>query len=164
MSAAGSNPQRRTVGADLFEATPQPLGQWALASPLLLFLGWVWLDLFGHYSPVSWRWLDILLGGALLIFAVILPLGLLAHRLVTSFPRLFQNAGWDVQPAETVRESEMYMVRYAPRARHRAPTTWARLWIRAAQGWVYLEIAAVLVGGLLMIPLFLSATGFGFGS
>lgn len=154
---------RRAVPADLIEATPWTVGNWLLASPLLLFVGWAWLDLFVHYSPVSWRWLDTLLGLAAYLFLFILPLGLLGHRVVTAFPRLFQNAGWDVQPLEPVSEREQYMVRYVPQRRQRAPATWARLWARAAQGWVYLEIAAILVGGILMIPLFFSATNFGFG-
>lgn len=163
MSLAEPKPARRTVAADLTEATPAPLGQWLLASPLLLFLGWYWIDLFSYYSPIASRLIDALLGAAVLLLLVILPLGLLAHRLVTALPTLFQNAGWDVHPIEPVREAEQYAVKYQPRRRSRARTTWGRLWIRAAQGWVYLEIAAVLVGGIVMIPLFLSAVDFGFG-
>jgi hypothetical protein len=37
------------------------------------------------------------------------------------------------------------------------------VWIRAAQGWVYLEIIAIFVGAIAMIPLFFSAVDFGFG-
>jgi hypothetical protein len=163
MTVAKGRPERRTVPADLVEATPAPLGQWLLASPLVLYLGWLWVDVFAYYSPIPWRWLDWLLGIAVYAFGVLLPLGLLAHRAVTTLPRLFQNAGWNVVPRESVREAEQYTVRYTPHSRHRAPATWARLWARAAQGWVYLEIAAVLIGGLLLIPLFLSVSEFGFG-
>jgi hypothetical protein len=44
--------ERRQVPADLIEATPgnNGLWQWLLASPLLLLLGWTWVDLFAHYS------------------------------------------------------------------------------------------------------------------
>lgn len=164
MSVAESRPGRKSVPADLHEATPGAAGQWLLASPLLVFLAWTWLDLFRHYSPIPWLWLDSIIGGGLLLLAVVLPLGLLAHRAVTSLPRLFQNAGWDVHPVEPVRDAEKYLVKYEPRARHRAATTWGRLWLRAAQGWVYLEILVVLLGGLLLIPIFLSASRFGFGS
>jgi hypothetical protein len=155
--------ERRKVQADLIEATPSATGYWLLASPLLVFAGWSWLDLFNYLSPVPWRWLDILLGLGVYLLLIILPLGVLAHWLVTALPRLFQNTGWDVQPVEPVSEAEMYMVRYVPRKRQRAPTTWQRLWLRAAQGWVYLEITAIFVGAVLMIPLFFSATDYGFG-
>lgn len=151
------------VSADLVEASPSALGQWILAAPFVAFLAWTWLDLFAHYSPIPWRWLDLILGAAIFLFALLLPLGLAAHRLVTSFPRLFQYAGWDVQPVEPVREAEQYLVRFVPRHRQRAANDWPRLWTRAAQGWVYLEIFAILAGGLLMIPIFLSASEFGFG-
>ncbi len=163
MTVAKGSPGRRTVPADLVEATPWTTGQWLLASPLVVYLGWLWVDLFVYYSPVPWRWLDTLLAIAAYLFVLLLPLGLLAHRAVTALPRLFQNAGWDVVPLEAVREAEQYTVRYVPQARRRAPTSWARLWMRAAQGWVYLEIAAVLLGGLLLIPLMMSAGDFGFG-
>ncbi len=155
--------ERRKVQADLIEATPRAWGHWLLASPMLVFMGWLWLDLFNHYSPIAWRWLDSILGMAAYLALVVLPLGVAAHYLVTSFPRIFQNAGWDVQPVELVREAEQYMVRYTPRRRLRAATTWQRLWLRAAQGWVYLEICAIFVGAIVMIPLFFSATEFGFG-
>ncbi len=164
MSNADTKPQTRQVAANLVEASPSQVGQWLLASPLIVYLGWLWLDIFNHYSPIPWRWLDMILGAALYLFVFILPLGLLAHRFVASFPRIFQNAGWDVVALEPVRESEQYTVRYVAKARTFAPTTQSRLWLRAAQGWVYLEIFAILAGGLLLIPIFLSATRFGFGS
>ena len=66
-------------------------------------------------------------------------------------PWLFQNAGWDVQPLEPVREAEQYVVRYQIRQRHRAPTNWSRTWLRVGQGWVYIEIFVILAGGVLMI-------------
>ncbi len=161
---AGGRPQRRAVRANLIETTPggDAIGHWLLASPLLLFVAWLWVDVFAHYSPLP-RPVDWLLGGALYLLLFVLPLGLLAHRLVTSLPRLFQNAGWDVQPLERVSEAEQYAVRYLPQARLRAPTTWPRLWMRAAQGWVFLEIAVIFAGAVAMIPLFFSATDFGFG-
>jgi hypothetical protein len=155
--------QRRKVAADLVEATPGMFGHWLLASPILLFLGWVWLDLFNHFSPIPWRWLDGMLGVAAYIFFLVLPLGVAAHYLVTSFPRIFQNTGWDVQPLELVREAEQYTVRYIPRRRIRAAATWSRLVLRAGQGWVYLEILAIFVGAAVMIPLFFSVTEYGFG-
>jgi len=155
--------ERRQVLADLIEATPSPLGQWLLASPLLGFVLWAWVDLFAHYSPLPWYWLDALLGTLLFLAVVVLPFGWLAHRLVTAVPRLFQQAGWDVQPLEPVREQELYLVRYRFQARHRAQHSWSRQWLRAAQGWVYIEIAAILLGGILVIPLFFSAVDFGFG-
>jgi hypothetical protein len=136
---------------------------WLLASPLLAFVLWAWVDLFAHFSPLPWYWVDALLGAVIFAGAAVLPLGWLAHRLVTAAPRLFQHAGWDIQPLEPVREQEMYLVRYTYQARHRAPNTWRRQWLRAAQGWVYIEIATILIGGVLMIPIFLSAVDFGFG-
>ena len=58
--------ERRQVPADLVEATPgnRGLWQWLLASPLLLLLGWTWVDLFAHFSPLRWFWHDALLGVA----------------------------------------------------------------------------------------------------
>ena len=35
--------------------------------------------------------------------------------------------------------------------------------MRAAQGWVYLEIAAIFIGAIAMIPIFFSVSEFGFG-
>lgn len=154
---------RRKVRANLIEATPGAAGQWILASPFLVFVGWLWIDIVSALLPLPWRWLAVVVSILLYLGLIVLPLGMLAHRIVTSLPRLFQNAGWDVQPLEAVRESEQYTVHYQPVDRLRAPRTWSRLWLRAAQGWVYLEIAALLIGAVLMIPLFLSASSFGFG-
>jgi hypothetical protein len=160
-----ARPTRREVAADLIETTPERGGlfYWVLASPLLLFLTWAWIDLFAHYSPITWYWLDVLLGLLLLALVVVLPLGLGAFYLVTALPRVFGHAGWDVQPLEAVREAEMHMVRYRYRARRRAASSWRQAWVRAAQGWVYLEIAAILLGGVLIVPIFFSASDFGFG-
>jgi hypothetical protein len=94
---------------------------------------------------------------------VVLPLGWLAHRVVTALPVLFQKAGWDVHPLEPVREAEQYLVYYVPQRRQRAANTWPRAWLRAAQGWVYLEIAAILAAGIMLVPLFFSALDAGFG-
>ena len=107
----------RDVPADLVEATPGAgaLGQWLLASPLLIFLAWAWVDLFSHYSPLPWYWLDALLALVLFAFVIVLPLGVLAHALVTAVPSLFQKAGWDVHPLEPVAEREQYLVRYVAR-------------------------------------------------
>jgi hypothetical protein len=156
--------ERRTVTADLVESTPgaNGLGYWLLASPMILFLVWVWGDVFAYYSPLP-RLLDWIVGILLFVVLFILPLGYLAHRLVTSVPRLVGHAGWDVVPLEPVSEAEQYMVRYAYQDRHRALRTWGRAWLRAAQGWVYLEIIAIFVGAVAMIPLFFSAVDFGFG-
>lgn len=160
-----SNVSLREVPADLVEATPDSgaLGQWLLASPLIVFLAWLWVDLFVHYSPLPWYWVDVLLGLSLFALMVVLPLGVLAHAIVTAAPRLFQKAGWDVQPLEAVTEQEQYLVRYVPQRRHRAPTSWKRLWLRAAQGWVYWEIFVILAGAIAAVPLFLSVMDFGFG-
>lgn len=158
-----ANIERREVPADLIEATPDALGMWLLASPLLLFILWAWVDIFALLSPIPWYWLDALIGALIFLFVVVLPFGWLAHRLVTLAPWLFQHAGWDVQPLEPVSEREMYLVRYVYRARRRALDDWRRQWLRAAQGWVYIEITVILLGGVLMIPLFFSAVDFGFG-
>ena len=157
--------ERRQVPADLIEATPgnHGLGQWLLASPLLILLGWVWVDIFTYYSPLPWLAVDAILGVAVYLFVVVTPLGWLAHRLVTSFPRLFQKAGWDVHPLEPVSDAEQYLVHYLPHQRLRAANNWSRTWLRAAQGWVYLEIAAILAAGIMLVPLFFSAIDAGFG-
>lgn len=162
---ATHKPKRRVVPADLIETTPDAGAafHWALAAPLLLFLAWIWVDVFTHYSPVRPFWLDV--GLAALAYAVVfvLPLGVAAHRAVTAAPRLFQHAGWDLRPLEPVASEEQYLVRYTYRERRRAPGSWRRWLMRAAQGWVYLEIATIFTGAVLMIPLFFSATEFGFG-
>lgn len=165
MSDTPSKPTRRTVPARLTEATPDRagLGQWALASPMLIFVGWLAVDIFSAVSPIPWRWLDILLGSVLYVLLIVLPLGMAAHWLVTAFPRPFQHSGWDVTPLEPVPQAEIYMVRYDYVELFRAETTWSRRWLRAAQGWVYLEIFAIFAGAILMIPLFFSAAEFGFG-
>jgi hypothetical protein len=162
---AVERPVRRKVRADLIETTPDGRGvyYWLLAAPLIVFTGWLWIDLFAFYSPIPWYWLDAAAGVLIFSALIVLPIGVAGHALVTSLPRLFQHAGWDVQPLEPVKPEEQYMVRYAFEARRRAGNTWSRWWLRAAQGWVYLEIAVILVGGVLMIPLFFSATEFGFG-
>jgi hypothetical protein len=157
---------RRQVPALLIESSPPANGlfYWILASPMILFVGWFWVDLFAYFDPLPWYWLDFILGVIIYIFLILLPLGYGAHRLVTSLPKLFQNAGWDVQPLEDVRPEEMYSVNYLYTGVERAPTTWDRIWMRAAQGWVYIEIAAILIGAIAIIPLFFSAVEFGFGS
>ncbi len=160
-----STPTRRTVPARLVEATPERggLGQWLLASPMLVFVGWQMVDIFSVLSPIPWRWLDLILGTALYVGVVVLPLGIAAHRLITAFPRLFQHSGWDVIPLEPVDPAEIYMVNYDYVEQIRAQRDGPRLWLRAAQGWVYLEIFAIFAGAILMIPLFFSVAEFGFG-
>ncbi len=155
----------RMVSADLVEADSENLGisHWLLASPMLLFLAWLWVDLFAHFSPIAPYWVDAVVSIVIFLMVIVLPLGLVAFFGVTSLPRLFGHAGWDVQPLEPVAESEMYLVRYRYMHRHRAPHSWRQMWFRAAQGWVYLEIAAILIGGVAMIPIFFSASEFGFG-
>jgi hypothetical protein len=156
---------RRTVTADLNEATPgnRGIGQWILASPFLLFLAWLWVDFIHLLSPIDSRFVNVLIGTLLFITLIVLPLGVLAHRLILTFPRIFQHAGWDIEPLEHVTPEEMYMVRYRYHKRHWAGKSWPRTWLRAAQGWVYLEIIAIFVGAIVMIPLFFSAVEFGFG-
>ena len=155
-------PIRREVPADLIESTPgsHALGHWLLASPCLIFLAWLWVDLF---RPLPWYWGNVVLGLLLYVIIIVLPLGYLAHQFVLALPRLFHNAGWDVEPLEPVKLAEQYLVRYRYQQRHWAANSWSRAWARAAQGWVYLEIAAILLGAMAMIPLFFSVTEFGFG-
>ncbi len=152
--------------AHLVEATPGggAWGHWVLASPSICFLGWLWLDLFGVFSPIHSRPAALLLGAFIFIALILLPLGYGAHRLVTSFPGIFQQAGWTVQPLEQVKPEEQHIVRYVGVSKERAGTDGRRILLRVAQGWVYLEIAAVLVGAVAMVPLFFSAVEFGFGS
>jgi len=154
---------RRKVRANLVEATPGATGQWILASPYLAYVGWLWVDLFAPSLPMPWHWLNVVLAVVLYLALFVLPSGLLAHWIVTSLPGLFQHAGWDVQPLEPVRESEQYTVQYVPEKRIRAERNWSRIWLRAAQGSVYMEIAVLLLAAVLLIPIFLSATDFGFG-
>jgi hypothetical protein len=157
---------RRTIPADLVEATPGAggVGYWLLASPMLLFLGWLWVDLFHHYIGLSATyWVDALLAVVLYIPLVVLPLGYGMHRLVLSLPQLFHYAGWEAQPLEPVAPAEQYLVRYRFQARRWAPTNWQRVSLRAAQGWTFLEIAAILLFAILMIPLYFNAREFGFG-
>jgi hypothetical protein len=156
---------QREVPALLVESTPMAnaLGYWALASPLILFAGWFWVDLFAYVSPIPWYFVDLLLGIVLYVVLIIFPLGYGMHRLITAFPRIFQHAGWDVQPLEPVKPAEQYSVKYIFKGRRRAETTRQRIWLRAAQGWVYLEIALIFIGAIAMIPLFFSAREFGFG-
>lgn len=158
-----SDTRRRKVRANLVEATPGASGQWILASPFLIYVGWLWVDLVSQWLPSPWHWLNVAMSILLYVLGIVFPLGVAAHWIVTSLPRVFQHAGWDVQPLEPVQESEQYTVDYVPVRRIRAPRSWARLWLRAAQGSVYLEIAVLLIGGILLIPIFLSATDFGFG-
>ena len=156
---------RREVAADLIEGVPDngAVSQWILASPLLLFLAWLWIDVFAHYSPIPFYWLDAFISLVIYALFFVLPLGVGVFYLVTSLPRLFSHAGWDVQPLEAVSDAEIYMVRYRYQRRHRAATNWRQAWLRAAQGWVYLEMATILIGGVAIIPLFFSVSEFGFG-
>ena len=165
MTETTTKPTRREVSALLIEATPSAngIGYWLMASPILLFLAWLWVDIFAYYSPIPWRWLDWIVGAAVYWFLFVLPMGYVAHKLVTSLPRPFQHTGWDVQPLEAVRPAEMYSVRYIFSGRRPAERDRQRIWLRAAQGWVYLEVAAIFVGFVVMIPLFFSALDFGFG-
>ncbi len=165
MTEMTTKPTRREVPALLIEATPpvNGIGYWLLASPILLFLAWLWVDIFAYYSPIPWRWLDYVLGGTIYWFLFVLPVGYVGHKLVTAFPRPFQHTGWDVQPLEAVRAAEFYAVRYIFTALQPAVRDRQRVWLRAAQGWVYLEVAAIFVGFVVMIPLFFSVLNFGFG-
>jgi len=169
MAETTTKPTRREVPALLIEATPSVngIGYWLLASPLILFLAWLWVDIFAYYSPIPgripWRWLDWVLGAVVYWVLFVLPLGYAAHKLVTAFPRPFQHTGWDVQPLEAVRPAEMYAVRYTFTGRKPAPRDLQRIGLRAAQGWVYLEVAVIFIGFVVMIPLFFSALDFGFG-
>ena len=151
--------------ADLVETIPDNGGllHWILASPILLFLVWTWVDLFAHYSPIASYWLDVVIGALIFALVVVLPLGVGAFYLVSSVPGLFGHAGWDVQPLESLGEAEKHTVRYHYKSRQRAANSWGQAWTRAAQGWVYIEIAAILVGAIVMIPIFFSVSEFGFG-
>lgn len=157
---------RREVAADLVEATPGrfAITHWILASPFLLLLAWFWRDLFHLLvMPTAGYWLSTVLALICFIGLIVLPLGFLAHRVVLSLPRLFHNAGWELEPLEPVSEAEQYFVRYRYQGRRWAPNNWHRAWLRAAQGWVFLEMAAILLSAIIMIPLYFSAREFGFG-
>ena len=156
---------RRRVQADLMEATPEAraVGHWLLAAPIILFLAWFWVDIGYALSPLTPRWLTMSIALVLFVVVIVLPFGYLAHAFVLAWPRLFQHAGWDVEPLEPVKPAEMYSVHYLYQARRRASWSWRRAWMRAAQGWVYLEILAIFVGAIGMIPLYFSAVEFGFG-
>ncbi|MDE0200289.1 MAG: hypothetical protein OXK78_18935 [Caldilineaceae bacterium] len=156
---------RRKVKAHLVEATPGAggWGHWVLSAPAICFLGWLWLDVFGILSPFQSRPVDLLLGTLTYVVLILLPFGYGAHRLVTSFPGIFQQAGWTVQPMEPVKPEEQHIVRYIGITRERAETDGRRILLRVAQGWVYLEIGAILVSAVAMVPLFFSAVEFGFG-
>jgi hypothetical protein len=156
---------RRQVQSDLVEATPQAggWGHWILSAPGIGFIGWLWLDLFSIFSPIDSRPIELVLGVLAFVILILFPFGYGAHRLVTSFPRMFQQAGWTVLPRETVRPQELHNVRYEFTTRERAVTDGRRIMLRVAQGWVYLEIGAILVGFVAMVPLFFSAIEFGFG-
>lgn len=149
---------------NLIETTPgtDAAGSWLLASPLIVFMLWAWGDLFAYLSPLP-RLLDWIIGILIFVFIIILPFGVAAFWLVTSLPRLFQHAGWDVQPLERIEPEEEYLVRFTYRDQIRAQTTWRRTWMRSAQGWVFLEIAAIFIGAIALIPIFLSVSEFGFG-
>ena len=164
MTQEASKIKRRPVRVRLVESSPgrYAIGHWILGAPGLLFSAWLWNDLFAYISPLP-RAADWVVATLLYIFLVVLPLGYTAHRIVTSWPRLFQFAGWTVEALEPVSEAEQYMVRHVVEERVRATCDWQRTIARVGQGWVYLEVAAIFVGALLMIPLFLSATEFGFG-
>ena len=151
--------------AHLVEATPGAggWGHWVLSAPAIFFIGWFWLDLFRILSPFQTRSIDVLLGALAYVVLILLPFGYGAHRFVTSFPGVFQQAGWTVQPLEPVRPEEQHTVRYICTSRERAETDGRRILLRVAQGWVYLEIGAILVGAVVMVPLFFSAVEFGFG-
>ena len=155
---------RKEVRAHLVEMTPGAYGlsYWILSAPMIVYLGWLWVDLFELFSAAS-RPVGLTLGAAAYIALFILPLGYGAHRLVTSFPGIFQRAGWTVHPLAPLRPAEQYSVKYIVVSRERAATDVRRILLRVAQGWVYLEIAIVLFGALAIAPLYYSAVEFGFG-
>ena len=157
--------ERPTVDADLIEATPiyGGLGHWILASPMILFLAWNWIALIDALGPTAYGWLNILLASILFLLLIILPFGYAAHWLITALPRLFQRAGWELLPRQKVPLEVQYTARYIYRSKERAQTNWSRIWMRCAQGWVYLEIATIFAGALLLVPLFFSVSDFGFG-
>ena len=138
-----TKPVRRTVPAKLMESTPdrRGLGHWALASPMIIYAGWLAVDIFAALSPIPWRWLDLILGTLLYVFLIVLPAGVLAHGLITAFPRLFQQSGWDVIPLERRRPGEdLPGSATIMSSANGPPQLGPGCWLRAAQGWVYLEI------------------------
>lgn len=157
-------PRRKEVRARLVEMTPGADGfsYWILSAPMIVFLGWLWVDLFELFSVAS-RPVGLTLGVMTYIALILLPFGYGAHRLVTSFPGIFQRAGWTVHPLAPLRPAEQYSVKYIVVSRERAATNVRRILLRVAQGWVYLEIAIVLFGALAIAPLYFSAVEFGFG-
>lgn len=154
---------RREVLARLVEATPGAYGwgHWALSAPLVLFMGWLWVDMFGAITSIPWRPMAFLFGALVYILLILPPVGYGAHRFVTSFPRLFQQAGWTVHPLESLRPAEQYTVKYVFTERERAATDSRRVLLRVAQGLVYVEIGAILAGFIAMVPLFFSAIEYG---
>jgi len=157
--------ERLQIDADLLEATPSANGlwHWILASPLLLFLAWNWIAIADTLSPLPWMWVNIVLSGIAFIVLLVLPLGCVGFWIVSAFPQIFHHAGWELQPRETYPVERMYSAKFTYQDRARATTNWPRIFMRAAQGWVYLEIFAIFAGAILLIPLFLSVTQFGFG-
>ena len=127
---------RREVQARLVEATPRAngWGYWVLSAPTVVFLGWLWVDLFALFGPILWRPLDLLLGALAYVFLIVLPCGYGAHRFVTSFPRVFQQAGWRVQPCEPLRPAEQYAVRYVFTSQERANTDRRRIPVAGSAG------------------------------
>ncbi len=166
MSSEGEprEPRRKEVRARLVEVTPSAngLSYWILSAPVIVFLGWFWVDLFELIAAAA-RPVGLALGTTTYIALIVLPLGYAAHRLVTSFPGIFQRAGWTVHPLAPLRPAEQYSVKYIVVSRERAATDVRRVLLRVAQGWVYLEVAIVLIGALAIAPLYFSAVEFGFG-
>ncbi|MEM7132422.1 MAG: hypothetical protein AAF702_39330 [Chloroflexota bacterium] len=157
--------ERLKVDVDLLEVTPTAGGlwHWMLASPALLFLAWNWIALLDALRVTNWSWLNILIGCVTFIVVWVLPLGYAAHWLVTAFPRIFQAAGWEEIPREEIADTKFYMAQRIYKDRERASTNWNRVWLRVAQGWVYLEIFGIFLGVILMAIIFFSVLQFGFG-
>ncbi|MEZ4637606.1 MAG: hypothetical protein R2856_22075 [Caldilineaceae bacterium] len=67
--------QRKEIPALLIEATPAANGlfNWILASPMILFVGWFWVDLFAFFDPIPWYWLDAVIAVLVYIFPILLP-------------------------------------------------------------------------------------------
>lgn len=165
MTTTDEKAKRQQIDVDLLEATPTAGGlwHWMLASPTLIFLAWNWIALLDTLDVTGWSWLNIVIGTLTFVVVLVLPFGYLAHRLVTALPSLFQAAGWEVRPRERVSEARLYTARHVYREKERATTNWNRIWLRTAQGWVYLEIAFIFLGVILMVIVFFSVLQFGFG-